>query len=139
MKILIVDDDKLTFQALERWLTSHGHYACWAASGEGAFVVLEQEDAFGVPVELCIVDYHLGDGIDGVEFARRLRRHPNIQIRSVPAIILTGDSPSEIHKQIKNRVLAEREAILSIRIIVQKPVDWDDFAAVLRTIEKAMS
>lgn len=138
MKILVVDDDALVFQALERWLTKHGHYACWSATAEGAFSVLETEEAIGQPCDLAIIDYHLGDGIDGVEFARRLRRHPSLRIKSIAAIILTGDTPSSVHNQLKARALAEREALLSVRLIVQKPVNFEDFAAVLRTIEKAL-
>lgn len=137
MKVLIVDDDPLTVRGLENWLRHEKHEVCWAASGEKGFVVLETEIAFGAPCDVAIVDINLGDGIDGVEFCRRLRRHPEPRIKAMAAIILTGDTPSAVHQQIADRALAERDALLSVRIIVQKPPVWADFAAVLRTIQGA--
>lgn len=81
-QILLVDDDALVLQGLQRVLRTHrpDWQLSLAESGTAALKALEQ-----APAEVAVVDYRMG-AMDGLELAKAIRaRHP-----STCCIMLTG-------------------------------------------------
>ena len=78
--IVVVDDDPLICQQLERLLTHDGYNVTVATLGEQALQLLENED-----VDLVISDIRL-PGIDGVELTKRILE----RWTDVPVIVMTG-------------------------------------------------
>ncbi|HEY0258058.1 MAG TPA: response regulator, partial [Candidatus Methylacidiphilales bacterium] len=97
MKVLIVEDDRVTRQILCRIIKQRGHTAIEASSGEEA-KGLYTADFF----PLVILDLNL-PGIDGLEFSRWVREQPH----GDRTYILVGTAAGESAKQavILNRIL----------------------------------
>ena len=84
VKILAVDDEKSTIDALRISLESENYEVLEAYTGDGAI-----KKAGSVPLDLILLDIMLPD-ITGYEICNRLKKNPNT--RSVPIIMLTGMS-----------------------------------------------
>lgn len=80
MKVLIVEDDKVLADGLNRYLTQAGYVVDAAASGTDAVSILAHE-----VYDLVILDIGL-PGLDGFEVLRRLRRRTEY----VPVLVLTA-------------------------------------------------
>ena len=78
--ILVVDDDPVICQQLERLLTHDGYSVTVATLAEQALQLLENEDT-----DLVVTDIRL-PGIDGVELTRRIVE----RWADVPVIVMTG-------------------------------------------------
>ncbi len=78
--ILVVDDDPVICQQLERLLTHDGYSVTVATLGEQALQLLENED-----IDLVFTNIRL-PGIDGVELTRRIVE----RWADVPVIVMTG-------------------------------------------------
>lgn len=78
--ILIVDDDPLICEQLERLLTHDGYSVTVATLAEQALLLLESEG-----IDLVITDIRL-PGIDGVELTKRISE----RWTDVPVIVMTG-------------------------------------------------
>ena len=82
--VLIVDDDHVTRETLERLLRREGYGTTAAASS------VEALDALAVRTpDLILLDLDAQDG-DGLDLLERLSRHP--QWNAVPVVLLTGVS-----------------------------------------------
>ncbi|MBW9117043.1 hybrid sensor histidine kinase/response regulator [Rhizobium cauense] len=93
--IMLVEDETDVLQAMEQLLTLEGHrvYAGRTAA-EVQEVHLADVSMTNPPVDLIIADYRLGHGLTGLDAIRTLRSYLG---RSVPAIVVTGDtSPSRL-------------------------------------------
>lgn len=87
--ILIVDDEPRMRDLMHRAVTSWGHKASLARSGEEGLRVLQAE-----PANIILLDLNL-PAMSGLEFLERLRQsHPDIQV-----IILTGFGDLEAAKK----------------------------------------
>jgi DNA-binding response OmpR family regulator len=80
MRVLVVEDDVLLAEVLERGLAAHGRQVLMAETGEDAELIVRVE-----PVDLVILDITL-PGIDGYETLSRIRRLR----RDLPVIMLTA-------------------------------------------------
>lgn len=116
--ILVVEDDRDTRQALGEYLT---------ALFPDARVVMTESGETGLELALrtrptvVVLDLHLR-GIQGFEFAERLRRHSGWE---VPIVALTGDmSPDTL--------LQAEEA--GFAAFLRKPADMDRLGAVLKPL-----
>ncbi len=79
--VLVVDDEPLVCEAIERILRSYGYSVTAVHSGQEALAVLARST-----VHLCLCDLHM-PGMDGAELLKQVRAsHPD-----VPVVILTGD------------------------------------------------
>jgi two-component system response regulator HydG len=78
--ILVVDDDPVICQQLERLFTHEGYSVSIATLAEHALQLLEKED-----IDLVVTDIRL-PGIDGVELTRRVLERWS----DVPVIVMTG-------------------------------------------------
>ena len=79
--ILVVDDDPLICQHLERLYTSDGYRVTVASFVEQAQQVLEKED-----IDLVVTDIRLRGPLDGVELTRLVSE----QWSDIPVIVITG-------------------------------------------------
>ncbi len=133
--IMVVEDEADVLDAMKQLLALDGHlvYAGRTAAEVQEIYsrdLADDELAGKVAVDLIIADYRLGHGVTGLEAIRTLCAHVG---RSVPAIVVTGDtSPSRLkevtasgvlilHKPITGDEL--REAILTARAIDETSFD----------------
>ena len=79
--ILVVDDDPLICQQLERLFASDGYRVTVASFVEQAQQVLEKED-----IDLVVTDIRLRGPLDGVELTRLVSE----QWSDIPVIVITG-------------------------------------------------
>jgi len=84
IKILVVDDEKSTIDALRISLESENYEVLEAYTGDAAI-----KKAGSFPLDLILLDIMLPD-ITGYEICSRLKKNP--KTRSVPIIMLTGMS-----------------------------------------------
>ncbi len=84
VKILVVDDERSTIDALRISLESENYEVLEASTGDAAI-----KKAGSVPLDLILLDIMLPD-ITGYEICNRLKKNP--KTRSVPIIMLTGMS-----------------------------------------------
>lgn len=87
LRVLLVDDDPLTREVLGAALTGTGYHVHVEADGSRIDRVA---DSFRP--DLALIDIRLGDGLDGLTVARRLRA-----VGDIPVMFLTGaGAPEEI-------------------------------------------
>ena len=88
-RVLVVEDNSILRDGLENLLRQWGYETAAASSGEKALEVAERQGwRFGG----LVTDQRLGGGLTGVETARAITRKSG---RSIPALILTGDTAKE--------------------------------------------
>lgn len=102
MKILIVDDDLGTLNALKACLTSFGYQVVAAANGPEALKIIESsigESSIGgvEPVEIMVTDLKM-PGMNGLELIRSAKR-----MRSgLAAILMTAYGDDHIREKVTN-------------------------------------
>ncbi len=83
MRVLVVDDNPVAREVLSG-LLAHLPLRCdEAGSGEQALASLQAAAQRDEPYGLVLLDWQLGEGLDGLEVARRLRQQPICQPRIV--------------------------------------------------------
>lgn len=113
--ILIVEDDDRIRRAAKNFLRNTGYKVLHASDALGALSIIERENV----IDLVFTDIILGDGIDGLELAQRLRTdHPGL-----PVLLTTGYSPNT----------ADDEFDSSLEIL-PKPYRHDDLARKIREL-----
>jgi PAS domain S-box-containing protein len=117
-KVLVIDDDPAVANATAMLLETEGHEIMLASTSAEAVAVVS---ARGMP-DLIVADFHLGAGHTGVDAIERLRMDAG---REIPAIVVTGDTSSDITERI--------EAVESCRILA-KPVDTSELIKVIREL-----
>ncbi len=90
LRLLIIEDDETAAAAMRRLLESWGCVAAVAESGSDALA-----QAVGFDPAIVIADYELGDGPNGLDAVREIRRALG---RDVPAALVTG-SASELGEE----------------------------------------
>ena len=80
MRILVVDDDKISLQLVSRILQNFGYEVITASDGTEAWNILQIE-----AISFVITDWMM-PGIDGLEVCRRLRSNPSY----TPILMLTS-------------------------------------------------
>lgn len=103
MRILLVDDDAPSVQALRAILELEGHFVSTAENGREALETLRRADGFG----LILLDIMM-PLMNGYEFRAEQLRDP--KLRSIPVIVLTADGQ-----------VRENGGALSVQHIFQKP------------------
>ena len=120
VKILVVDDDAVIRAILGRYLSAQNYQLVFAADGEEALRVLEQNSDIG----LVITDMEMPK-MNGFDLIQNMRKK-QVQI---PVIVLTGYADPE------NR-MAEALLELDVKRVLGKPVD---FVLLLDNIKEAWS
>jgi DNA-binding response OmpR family regulator len=113
--ILIVDDDPGMRQALQIRLKANGYDVHCAANGAGAI-----SEARKHRPDLIVLDLGIPDG-DGFVVLDKLKTNYNLS--SVPVIVLSGRDRSANEERVLNA---------GARAFLQKPVENDEFLAVVR-------
>jgi len=81
-RIVVVDDDVLLLALYRTFLRSEGYQVTLYKTGRSII------NFHYLTVDLFILDYHLPDGITGVEICRAIRR--NEYTRCIPVIMVSG-------------------------------------------------
>ena len=84
MKVLVVDDNKLSREILADYLESFSFRPDLASSAEEALEMLEKA-AGEAPYELVLMDYKM-PGVDGIEASRHIKS--SASLRKVPAVLM---------------------------------------------------
>jgi CheY-like chemotaxis protein len=93
--MLLVDDEPAIVRGLTRRLEQLGYDVRSAGTGEGAIQLARQG-----PVDIVVMDLHLGGGMTGIEAARQLWA-----LHHAPVVFLTGDENAVINPALRFRVL----------------------------------
>jgi len=96
MKILVVDDDRGTLNALKAYLTSAGHSVVVFSNAKDAFETLASHSRKMTPVDLVITDLKM-PGMDGLELIRAVRWEAR---QELPAILVTAYGSDRIREEI---------------------------------------
>lgn len=121
-RVLVVEDDLIQQQVLERFLTSHGYHVATAGTGMEAIKRM-RDDRFDV----IILDYAM-PGFDGVDAARWIRRETAGFTR--PRLIaLSANTRGMLHNE------AGADAVFDH--IEQKPWNPRTLIGIMRTFEVA--
>ena len=100
MKILIVDDDNGTLNAVKVGLLSKGHEALIAGSGEEALKIIKARKSGAEPLDLLLTDLRMPK-MDGLRLIRAARKiMPDIK-----AILMTAYGDDNVKK--KTRALGQ--------------------------------
>ena len=95
VKIAIVEDELIVAWSLQSTAEDLGHEVIGVfASGEAALEILADE-----PADLLFIDINLGEGIDGIETARRLRDQ-----RPIAVLFVTANADSETRARVAETV-----------------------------------
>ena len=121
-KILVVEDEPSVSEMVKCCLEEEGHMVITVATGKMGINWVKE----GKP-DLAIIDLGLPD-INGIEVCKAIKENP--ATRTVPVIILTGDSSNKA--RIENRLFAQANLYLN------KPIAVDDLKkAVAKLLDKA--
>jgi CheY-like chemotaxis protein len=96
LKVLMVDDNPTSRDIFQIMLESFSFEVSLAASGEEALAEVDKA-AGSDPFELIIMDWKM-EGIDGIEAARRIKTHPDLE-KIPPVILVTVHSREEIMRE----------------------------------------
>ena len=116
--ILVVDDDPDVRDVVELVLKDEGHAIAVAADGASALELIMRRK---IRPDLILTDFNLPNGMDGVQFARRVQQ---VQGRVIPVIILTGDIST----------VALREISAEHCVQLNKPVKLAELTATIQRL-----
>ena len=89
-RVLIIDDETLFRTVLSILASSAGYDYHVAASGESGYELVLKNH-----YDCIFVDYQMYE-LNGIEFVKKVRNHPNPLIAEVPIVLLTGWVEKEI-------------------------------------------
>ena len=114
--ILVIDDDVLVLNSLEKLFKKEGYAVIAASSGKEALEKIEESD-----FDLVIVDIRMPelDGIEAVRNIKRIRKTKNKP--DIPVIFITGYADIEANERAKK-----------IGEVVLKPFDLEEFLACVK-------
>lgn len=114
MRILLVDDDTPSAEALRDILESEGHAVRTAENGRVALDALRRAE----PFDVILLDIMM-PVMNGYEFREEQLKDPGLA--SIPVIVLTAEGPARL-----------RAAQLKAKHIFQKPLSPPDLLRVIR-------
>ncbi|MDN5869645.1 MAG: response regulator, partial [Nitrococcus sp.] len=128
VKILLVEDDVAIREMVAMALTRGNYRVHQADSGETGLALLNE-----VVPDLVLLDWML-PGMSGIEFARRLKKHP--AHREIPIIILTarGEEEDKVRglevgaDDFVTKPFSLRELLARIKVVLRRsaPIHGDD-------------
>jgi CheY-like chemotaxis protein len=118
MNILIIDDDKLTINALQHSLEQMGHHATLAKNGEDAIEMIQAKE-----YDLIISDIMM-PGISGLSLVNVLR---SVHLCFTPIIMMST---------LNNRPLLDAAFKAGANDFLNKPINTEDLSVKLRKYEK---
>jgi DNA-binding response OmpR family regulator len=128
MRVLVVEDDELTWLAMEPHLTFENHLTYWAARATDAFVCLATN-----PIDLVLLDIDLGEGqLSGLDVVRAMIEHD--AWRDIRRIIISGMTAEAIHERARTPV---RSLLDYVDVILDKPLDLEKLKTAMRHVMEA--
>ncbi len=112
-------EDCFIIRSMVKLQLRNGFELSQAESGEEALELMVKKS-----FDLILMDVNLGDGIDGIETASKIKEHP--KWKDIPLVIVTTNDFSDIK---------ERCMVAGVDAYLQKPYDKDDL---LETIDVLM-
>ena len=119
MRILIIDDNEMNRRVLKGFLEKDGHHLELVESAEDALAICDSER-----FDVILSDISLG-GMDGIEFTKMIREHPEDAVANTPIFALTGNISAD------DRVLYEQAGMNGV---LAKPIDPDTLYDTLATL-----
>jgi len=119
--ILIIDDAPIVLEGTSGLLGKWGYSVVTAASDEVALIRLAERDQ---RPNLIISDYHLANGMTGIEAIERIGTAFGV---SIPAILMSGDTAPERLRDARDKGY----------VLLHKPVDPMRLRAVIHQLFKA--
>jgi DNA-binding response OmpR family regulator len=92
--ILLIEDESSVRSALTKLLKANGIDVLSAATSESALDVIRQSE---LRPDVIVCDYNLRGSVNGIEAIRSVRKALD---RSVPAIVVTGETRSSVMREI---------------------------------------
>ena len=120
-KILVMDDDELIRELLEKILTAHGYLVEVAEEGEQAVEIYKCAQAAGRAFDALILDLTIPGGIGGRETLKRIR----MLNRDVIAIVCSGYSDDGVMSRYREH---------GFSAAVAKPFGVHDLIAALQNV-----
>ncbi len=116
--ILVVDDDEMVLEVIQRGLQTDGHTVFTAASGEAGLQILRKREA-----ALVISDQKMG-GMSGIEFLKQVK----INYPDILTIMMTGYADLETAMEAINtsgvyKFLVKPLNIYDLRITVRRALE----------------
>lgn len=102
MKILIVDDDQGTLNAIKAGLISFGYKVLMAKDGPQALKIIEATNKTVEPVELMVTDLKM-PGMNGMDLIRLAQR----ETPGLKTILMTAYGDNEVRKEAKTLDICE--------------------------------
>jgi CheY-like chemotaxis protein len=84
LRVLVVDDNDLVRRLVGLMLEGAGHVVVQAESGELALEIAHRD-----PPDACVID-EVMRGMKGSDVIRALRRSPDLRLRAVPVVGISG-------------------------------------------------
>ena len=97
LRVLAVDDSKNSLQILKGYLESFSLDVTVAGNGQDALKLVNRANEEGNPFGLVIVDWKM-PGMDGMEFARKLREITFVSFRPKVLLIFTSSADEMLQK-----------------------------------------
>jgi two-component system chemotaxis response regulator CheY len=95
---MIIDDHQMTRHIIKKLLErTHIETMIEASSGESALEMLAENN---IDPDVIICDMHM-DGMDGIEFLRKLRSSKGSLNHNKPVLILTADKSEHLHEKVR--------------------------------------
>jgi CheY-like chemotaxis protein/anti-sigma regulatory factor (Ser/Thr protein kinase) len=88
LRVLCVDNDRPILDGMEALLGAWGVLVVKARSSEEALRIAAEQD-----IDVVLADYHLGEGIDGIELLKRLQETHGA---GLPVALITADHGPEV-------------------------------------------
>ena len=114
VKLIIVDDNHLARSSMDAMLTACNFRVESASSGSQAMQIAESFEP-----DVLIVDFHLDDGLDGVQVAEMFRE----SFPQIINIIISGYSVGEIESRVQ---------YLPLTHVLAKPVRLEQLLELIR-------
>jgi two-component system response regulator QseB len=115
MRILLIEDDELIGQGLEKLMQSRGYQVVWRQSAEKAI-----NDVHGLEIDVVILDLNL-PGMDGIQWLKQIRSEEY----TLPVLILTARDA--LHDRVKGLDAGADDYLL-------KPFAFDELEARVRAL-----
>jgi CheY-like chemotaxis protein/nitrogen-specific signal transduction histidine kinase len=91
--VIVVDDEGEILEGMKVLLAGWGAQVISSTTGDDVVAAVYEA---GIPPDLLIVDYRLGDGDNGIQIAQRIRQELDPEL---PAILVTGSTTPDLAAQ----------------------------------------
>ena len=118
MRVLVVDDDSGTVNAIRASLLSRGYEVATAANSCEALEAMNQSIEQSEPIQLMITDFIM-PGMNGMDLVRAAKT----LLPDLPAILITSYGISEVRKETMN---------LDDCVYLEKPFDLESLEETIR-------